>query len=412
MQRTAVSAPIQSSLITTSGAPRMSGTAQSIRVKFRELLDTSILTAEQVTAANGGFVLAKTYALQPGLQRSFPWLSAIAQRYDQYKVHSLIYEYVNTSSAVRDGMIMMSPDYDAYDPAPENAREALSRLGARSGPVWQAFSLDLAVGAANALGKRRFTRKVRSARDLVVTDVGNMHICVDGLTTTTALSGQIWVNYDFEFFAPQYEPDTASAKDTATYEPINMKADNAATFKLPDSTIPVLDKLTQLSSLNVAPDSLATLQVKTGLPIEAVKKIVAGVNVITNVLKLNQDLVGKLKYNYNMVFHNPAPSGENFLSSSLAYSNDGGQSWFEAPTPAWASQIGGRTPLVRPGLVAVEDVAGEVAFDTTKWEPLEKGHSEYLAAPLFYKDGPDTVDLFAAAAGISGRGVNWTISAA
>jgi hypothetical protein len=59
-----------------------------------------------------------TYAINPGVERSFPWLSQIAQNFEEYTLHQLIYTYrstitdVGNSSTGQCGTVVMCTSYN------------------------------------------------------------------------------------------------------------------------------------------------------------------------------------------------------------------------------------------------------------------------------------------------------------
>lgn len=61
----------------------------------------------------------QSYALNPGLEQSFPWLSQIAQNYEEYEFQQLIYTYrstttdVGTTTTGQCGTVIMATNYNA-----------------------------------------------------------------------------------------------------------------------------------------------------------------------------------------------------------------------------------------------------------------------------------------------------------
>lgn len=64
-----------------------------------------------------------TYAINPGNNLAFPWLSKIASLYEEYQLLGLVAEYrptsgmSNTSAVPGMGIVVMATDYDVYDDA-------------------------------------------------------------------------------------------------------------------------------------------------------------------------------------------------------------------------------------------------------------------------------------------------------
>jgi len=77
---------------TSGDIPNMHRNGQSVVVRHREYI-TDVTSAEN-------FTVDLTVPLNPGLASSFPWLSTIAQQYQEYTWKGVIFEYVSTSGDV------------------------------------------------------------------------------------------------------------------------------------------------------------------------------------------------------------------------------------------------------------------------------------------------------------------------
>lgn len=159
-------------------------------------------------------------AVNPGLQTSFPWLSAIANNYESYCFEALEYEFQNASNTTYTGTVMAAVDYDASDPAPGSKVALASYEGfVRSAP-WQDFNnrsptQDL---------KKRTSYYVRSGalsanQDIKLYDTGNFFIATQGQATTAPV-GELYVHYRCRFRTPQLQDPAVglsrSAKITST----------------------------------------------------------------------------------------------------------------------------------------------------------------------------------------------------
>jgi len=178
------------------------------------LIRTSLTSVSSISS----FSLIDTFSVNPGLRGTFPWLSTIAANYDQYCLNSLSLEYVNAAPATRQGFIYMVPDYDVYDGAPSTPQGAMNQMGSKSMPVWTSGSISLVMGAAMSVGPRRFIRQAASSRDQSLTDVAKIHVFYSDLTSTDALPGQLWINYDVTLFAPQMIPSTLVNRSSINFD--------------------------------------------------------------------------------------------------------------------------------------------------------------------------------------------------
>jgi hypothetical protein len=80
---------VQRSLKAASSIPSMHSDAQSVVVRHKEYLG-EILSSQT-------FSVQQSYPLNPGISTTFPWLSGIAVRFQEYKIKGLVFHYIPTS---------------------------------------------------------------------------------------------------------------------------------------------------------------------------------------------------------------------------------------------------------------------------------------------------------------------------
>lgn len=189
-----LSAPIAAQARTTIGEANISSTKGGLRVKHTELVATQQGT---VTYA------ATVYEINPGLSRTFPWLSGIAKNFESYKIHALRFRYVPRCSTTTVGAMMMSADYNSGDPTaatgPATETAMMITPGAIEGPPWA--TLEFRLNPARFNYQKFFTRVGGLANvelyDPAFVYVG--HVAFDN----NAVVGRLFVEYDIEFMTPQ-----------------------------------------------------------------------------------------------------------------------------------------------------------------------------------------------------------------
>ena len=148
--------PIRSVRAPVARGAIVTNNARGITVQHREYF--ADLTAD----GSGGF-LASAQPITPVNRDIFPWLSAIAERYESFHFKRLSFEYVPICPTTTTGNAMMAIEYDVSDPAPATKQQMLTYQGAKQGPAWQRNRLDANnpnlnvynkyfVGAAGRLG--------------------------------------------------------------------------------------------------------------------------------------------------------------------------------------------------------------------------------------------------------------------
>jgi len=185
-----------------SGEPTIRGSSRSTRIQHRELI-ASITGSTTFTVSN-------TFALNPGLPGTFPWLSTQAAGWEQYKFHRLKFCYYSRCATSVPGSMMLVPDYDAADAAPITEQVASSYRDVVEEVPWTPeFTCVLDVKAMIEPGDRKYVRigALPANLDVKTYDSGTLFACT---TDGTAVNwGKLWVEYDVELFVPQLPPQGA-----------------------------------------------------------------------------------------------------------------------------------------------------------------------------------------------------------
>lgn len=175
-------------------------------VRHREYLGP--ITSSSVA---GAFKI-QSYALNPAQSVSFPWLSSIAQNYEEYRPNGVMYEFVSTcSTAIASstnlalGQIMLATRYDPTDPAFTSDLEMLNYEFAQSGKVSDNVMHFVECDIKQSPLTHLYTRPgaPQGDQDLRFSDFGTFHIASSGLQGTNVQIGQLWCSYEFLLYKPK-----------------------------------------------------------------------------------------------------------------------------------------------------------------------------------------------------------------
>lgn len=146
------------------------------------------------------------YALNPGVQTTFPWLYRIAANYQQYKFHGLAFEF---NSLVTDyvtsgapGVIVLSTNYNADAPQyssrqeMENAEFAVSRKPT----INMMHMLECDISETMVPIKNVRNGPVPAGQDLRLYDLGLTQFATQNNPVQDL--GELWVTYVVEFLKP------------------------------------------------------------------------------------------------------------------------------------------------------------------------------------------------------------------
>jgi hypothetical protein len=140
-----------------------------------------------------------SYAVNPGLQDSFPFLSQIARNFTLYEFEGLIFEFKPTSGEFGSGSnmlgkVIMATNYDPdavpftnsrdmenYDYAISNKPSLTARHGVETAPQQQALRMQ-------------YIRTGATSRDKIFTDLGLFQIATEGIPFAGNV-GELWVTY-------------------------------------------------------------------------------------------------------------------------------------------------------------------------------------------------------------------------
>lgn len=183
---------------------------QATRIRHREYV-TDIV----IPSSPGSFNL-DNYFINPGLAKTFPWLSQIANNYQQYELLGCVFEFVSTASeaftsSLALGSLIMASDYDTIDQnysnklQMENAQYSCATKPSNnllhpiecakhctSTPVKYVRSGAIQANPANG-----------QFPDQRLYDHANFQIATVNLPSgSTGAIGELWISYDIALYKP------------------------------------------------------------------------------------------------------------------------------------------------------------------------------------------------------------------
>lgn len=191
--------PASRSTVIRGSVPQMSVSGNSGRASHSEMI--------AVVEGSALYAILQTISLNPGLPSVFPWLSIQARGWEQYSFRKLNFHYFNFVGSETPGQVRLVPDYDAADPAPISAIASSSYQDIAVGAANAPFSCFLNPRAMHSMGGRKFVRTgpLAANLDIKTYDVGQLFV---GSNYGTDIPwGELWVEYEVDFFVPQVIAD-------------------------------------------------------------------------------------------------------------------------------------------------------------------------------------------------------------
>lgn len=211
-----------------------------------------MLTPPEVanTIDNGGFIVRHreyigdvlattaftntTYAINPGLVNSFPWLSQVAIGFEQYRLRGLIYEFKSmssdavlssaTSSAL--GTVIMATDYDSLDSKFVDKKTMENYQFANSDKPSCSFYHPIECKRLQTSIDVLYVRSgaVPALADQRLYDLGNFQIATQGMQAASGVAGELWCTYEIEFYKPKLLSAVGYELQTDKFECIGVSA--------------------------------------------------------------------------------------------------------------------------------------------------------------------------------------------
>lgn len=157
--------------------------------------------------------------LNPALAETFPFLSQIADAYEEYRLRGLVFEFKSTSSEYvvgaggtssgALGTVIMATNYNAANnPAFTDKKSMENYQYAQSAAPTKSMLHQVECKGSGTPLKTLYLRTGPAApnTDIRMYDLGNFCIATQGMITEVdnATIGELWVAYDVEFFKPKY----------------------------------------------------------------------------------------------------------------------------------------------------------------------------------------------------------------
>lgn len=187
------------------------GTSSQISVNQQDMSGDIYVTrtefVQNVVCSNTGAGASPfqitSFALNPGLSQTFPWLSQIAQNFTLYEFHGLMFQYKptfteNAGSANNLGKVIMATNYDP-DASPFYTSVQMENYDyANACKPSDGLIHGVETKNSQQFGNMQYLRTGASSRDKIFTDIGNFYVATEGIPFSAAgqqIIGELWVTY-------------------------------------------------------------------------------------------------------------------------------------------------------------------------------------------------------------------------
>ena len=155
------------------------------------------------------FTVNTTIPINPGLVGSFPWLSQMADAFEEYEILGMVVYYNttsgNTTTSQSLGEVVLSTEYNSYAPAPANKQQQLTQIFAVSTVPSQNAIHAIECDPKQNQVSRFYTRSGTppTGLPLSLTDLGRTTVSVTGCAAAGVTLGELYVDYEIAFYKPK-----------------------------------------------------------------------------------------------------------------------------------------------------------------------------------------------------------------
>lgn len=223
--------------------PQFSGMGRGIRISHREYI------LDVISSATAGAFSSTDFLIQPALQASFPWLSAIAEQFEEYKINGMIFEFKTMSADALNstntalGSVILSTQYNVLHPTFVNKVQMEQHEFSVSGKPSCNILHPIECARGESMATVLYTRNGPVVTgDQRLYDFGRFTIASTGLQGTSVNIGELWVSYDITLFKPRVQ----DSSDLADHYQLGTGISTSAYF---GSTLPTATSTSDMGTV-------------------------------------------------------------------------------------------------------------------------------------------------------------------
>jgi hypothetical protein len=156
------------------------------------------------------FKVQQSFPLNPGMGATFPWLSGLANQFQEYRFKGMVFHYIPSSgSAIAStnnalGTVMLQTTYRSTDALPVSKVEMLNEYWSSEDVPSEAFCHPVECDPAENPFNIQYVRSVDvpSGDSQLLYDLGTTHLAVSGQQANGIVLGDLWVTYEVELKKP------------------------------------------------------------------------------------------------------------------------------------------------------------------------------------------------------------------
>lgn len=165
---------------------------------------------------------SQTFPINPGNPEMFPWMSRIAQLYEEYEMLGCLFEYRSTSATAVGttssgmGVVVMATDYDCYDSNFTTKRQMEAAEYSSAAVPFETFLHPIECDRSRNVLAQEYvvpgiTKFSDAPGDARLSVLGNFTIATEGQQVDNTTIGELWVTYHIKLSRPVLESTAGSS---------------------------------------------------------------------------------------------------------------------------------------------------------------------------------------------------------
>lgn len=208
----------------TNGPPKVINRGKEFVIRHREYIQ-DMYSASGAPNSVSAFAI-QGYPIQPGSFTTFPWLASISDKFEQYRVEGMIFEFKSMySDAVVTangsiGSIILATEYNAGAPAFPNKQAMENYEFAQSCKPSLSVLHPIECARSQSVLTELYVRTstVPNNEDVKTYDFGDFYFASQGIPLGAAGAavnlGELWVTYQISFLKPKIVTGSSSYVDS------------------------------------------------------------------------------------------------------------------------------------------------------------------------------------------------------
>jgi hypothetical protein len=155
----------------------------------------------------------QTFDINPALATSFPWLSQVADSFEQYQFRGLIFEFkslssdsvVSTNATAGLGAVIMATQYNSISPVFPDKKTMENYEFANSAKPSECFIHPIECKRSATPVDLLYCRTgaIPTGSDQRLYDLGQFSIATSGMQSSTGTCGELWATFEVELYKPK-----------------------------------------------------------------------------------------------------------------------------------------------------------------------------------------------------------------